>query len=652
MKKTLYCLVLLALALALTGAAPAEEKQTTLLVYLCGTDLQEDACYDLLEMAEVEAGDAINLVVLAGGANTWALEDLQGGSQTLAVIRDGYFEQLEDWGKGSMGSPECLEKFLRYGMTAYPADRTMVILWDHGAGSEGGICFDETAEDDCLSVAEIHSVLDALQADIPDFHINIFGCDACMMATYEMASMLSAHRVDYFVASEEIEPGTGWYYTPWLDRIKSDPAVSDAELCRLIVDSYMEEGMRETPDEYLTLSATDLAAFRELKTCMEKFATVFSGQVAGGNFSQIRRGRSRMYTFGSFGEASWDMVDLGAVLDTYAHLDPKLAAEAKRLLARAVICAEQTDNLDPCSGLSILLPQDTAETFAEYQAGIDLPDVIPNWIAFVGSYVDQLNGGQHQFSASVVTSVRGDEEIDGNFAPSSFYGAMFWNSETESYDEPEMEEVSVSLDAQGFTAVLPQKDLDYLDYVEGSLMMNISDEEMTGYVDFGTMQNNLLDWSTGKVLSLYDGTWPVFGGQPVPLYDQSSNEHSRRSLLPVKLNGQYTYLVVVFPAGGTEGRILGANAGYDENGLPIRSVTRLVPGDEIIPVYTFLYEEEGKEELQESEFDGEAVTWEEGMTVTWEDLSDEGEPIEMFFCFIFNDIFGDYTMSELISFEI
>jgi len=110
--------------------------------------------------------------------------------------------------------------------------------------------------------------------------------------------------------------------------------------------------------------------------------------------------------------------------------------------------------------------------------------------------------------------------------------------------------------------------------------------------------------------------------------------------------------VVVFPAGGTEGRILGANAGYDENGLPIRSVTRLVPGDEIIPVYTFLYEEEGKEELQESEFDGEAVIWEEGMTVTWEDLSDEGEPIEMFFCFIFNDIFGDYTMSELISFEI
>ena len=43
------------------------------------------------------------------------------------------------------------------------------------------------------------------------------------------------------------------------------------------------------------------------------------------------------------------------------------------------------------------------------------------------------------------------------------------------------------------------------------------------------------------------------------------------------------------------------------NGLPIRSVTRLNPGDEIIPIYTFFYEEEGKEELQESEFEGTPV---------------------------------------------
>ena len=65
----------------------------------------------------------------------------------------------------------------------------------------------------------------------------------------------------------------------------------------------------------------------------------------------------------------------------------------------------------------------------------------------------------------------------------------------------------------------------------------------------------------------------------MPLYDQLSNNYGRRSLIPVKLNGEYTYLVVEFTAGSTEGRILGANAGYDENGLPIRGTTRLKEGD-------------------------------------------------------------------------
>ena len=45
------------------------------------------------------------------------------------------------------------------------------------------------------------------------------------------------------------------------------------------------------------------------------------------------------------------------------------------------------------------------------------------------------------------------------------------------------------------------------------------------------MRNNLIDWKTGTVVSLYDGSWPVFGEQLVPLYDQTSNENSRRSLI-------------------------------------------------------------------------------------------------------------------------
>jgi len=655
MKKGLFCLLLM-LAMVLAAGCALAGETTTLLVYMCGTDLQDAGCQDLVEMAEVEAGDAINVVVLAGGASEWDLEDLKGNTRNLAVIRDGYFEELEQWKQASMGSPESLKEFLEFGLTEYPADRTIVVLWDHGAGSEGGVCFDETANDDGLTIVEINNVLNSLEKSVPDYHINIFGCDACMMATYEMAAMLSHHNIDYYVASEELEPGEGWYYTGWLEMLKGDPSVSDADLCAGIIDSFMDAGLKNDPDDYLTLSAVDLSKVGELANCMEKFASVMAGKVEDGHLSDIRRGRSRMYTFGSFADGSWDMVDLGAMLDAYAQFDADTAAEAKRHLSKAVVYSGQTDNLSTCSGLSVLIPQDTAGDFGEYSDGFNLTSVIPNWVGFVNSYVDQLQGGSWHFNASSAGQISSGMEFDDTFYSCDYWPFSFlmWDDEEECYlEDYEAPEYTISDEDQGFTAVLPQEDLAYLDYVEGMLLMDMSDEEMECYVDFGLMQNNLVDWQSGTVVSLYDGTWPVFGGQPVPLYDQTSNDHSRRSLIPVKLNGAYTYLVVVFPAGGTEGRIIGANAGYDENGLPIRETTRLKPGDEIIPVYTMYYEEDGKEDLQETEFEGDKIIWQEGMTVTYEDLSDEtDEATPMLFCFIYNDIFGESTMGDMIEFEL
>ena len=61
---------------------------------------------------------------------------------------------------------------------------------------------------------------------------------------------------------------------------------------------------------------------------------------------------------------------------------------------------------------------------------------------------------------------------------------------------------------------------------------------------------------------------------------------------------------------------------------------------------------EEAEDLEESEFEGDEIIWQDGMTVTYEDLSDEDEPQNMVFAFIFNDIFGEDSMSDLIEFEL
>ena len=656
MKRILMVVLILALPLLCAGALA--EADTTLLVYLCGADIQSDACEDIYEMGIAETGQNVNIVILAGGAETWDFDELSGRTRNLVEIRDGAFESITDWGWASMGSGQSLLEFLEYGLKNYPARRTGVILWDHGAGSEAGICFDSTTqEEDGLTLLEINQALSDLENRSGGFHLDFFGCDACMMATYEMAAVLSHYNIGYYVASEELEPGNGWYYTDWLKMLKDDPSVSDEDLCKAIIDSYLEKGLQTDPNEYMTLSAVKLSEIGALESSMERFASVMSGEIEGGRLSDVRRGRSRMYTFGSFDDGSWDMVDLGAVLDAYAAFDAETAAEAKRCLSKAVIASSQTDNLDPCSGLSILLPQDTTESFDEYRAGFALTDVIPNWVDFVNGYVKMLLGGSYHFTASApqISSASSFEDntfVSASACPSGF---LSWDDAAECYAEEESyaDEVSILDTDEGFSAVIPQEDLAYLDSVEGMLLMDMSDEEMECYVDFGSMQNNLIDWKTGTVVSLYDGTWPIFGGMPVPLYDQTSNEHSRRSLIPVKLNGEYTYLVVVFPAGGTVGQVVGANAGYDDNGLPIRQMTKLKDGDEIQVVYTMYYEEEGKEDLAETEYEGDTIIWQDGMTVTYEDLTDDDdEPFQMLFCFVFNDIFGGDSMSEMISFEL
>ena len=49
---------------------------------------------------------------------------------------------------------------------------------------------------------------------------------------------------------------------------------------------------------------------------------------------------------------------------------------------------------------------------------------------------------------------------------------------------------------------------------------------------------------------------------------------------------------------------------------------------------------------------GDEIIWSKGMTVTYEDLSDEDDALNVVFCFVLNDVFGEYTMTDPIAFRI
>ena len=130
----------------------------------------------------------------------------------------------------------------------------MLIFWDHGGGSLSGYGYDEKFKSS--GSMTLKGINDALKDGGTTF--DIIGFDTCLMATTENALMLSAYG-DYMVASEETEPGVGWYYTNWLTKLSANTSMSSLEIGKLIADDFVNVCAQKCAGQKTTLSVVDLA---------------------------------------------------------------------------------------------------------------------------------------------------------------------------------------------------------------------------------------------------------------------------------------------------------------------------------------------------------------------------------------------------------
>lgn len=149
-----------------------KDEWTTVLFYLCGSDLEskysyasanleeirsvvipEDlptamARYGLAEdVQELKKPGTVNVVIQTGGCKEWhtdklgmdiSAEKLQRWKFKAAPANDdggsdSEFEMVEEAPLASMADPETLTDFIRWGVQKYPAKKYALILWDHGA---------------------------------------------------------------------------------------------------------------------------------------------------------------------------------------------------------------------------------------------------------------------------------------------------------------------------------------------------------------------------------------------------------------------------------------------------------------------------------------------------------------------------------------
>ena len=373
------------------GAEPVggeERPGWTVLVYsMADTDLEPFLLDDITEMGAVGSGDELDIVALVDRASDYSDDPVLGladweGAKLLHVGR-GEAEVLDDLGDLNTGDPAALADFIAEGISRFPAQNYALVLSDHGAAWPG-VGGDESSDHDVLDLAEISSAiaegLDRAGVD----RLELLGFDACLMATYEVASTVApfARRL---LSSQELEPGHGWDYRV-LQMLLDDPETDVDSLGRALVDGFRGQAVSEGTEAEITLSLVDLEAMPALDAALADFTDALTPR-AGELGSIIGRTRASTLSFGRQPDPTQDthMVDLGLLVAEIGNealdVSPE-ADEVLRTLNQIVTYSVEGAAAQGATGLSIYFPPQQQWLSQDYSDVV----VADGWADFLAAY--------------------------------------------------------------------------------------------------------------------------------------------------------------------------------------------------------------------------------------------------------------------------
>ncbi len=327
------------------------QDTVTLMVYMCGTDLESRssmASRDIQEMANATIADNVNVILYTGGCRSWHINGISNKVNQIFQVKSGSLTRLEEnMGSGAMTDPATLTTFVNYCTARFPANRYQLIFWDHGSGSNSGYGYDEKYPNaGGMTLAGINTALKNTGVKF-DF----IGFDACLMATVENALVCSQYA-DYLVASEETEPGTGWYYTPWVSALSNNTSIPTLEIGQKIADSFTQASSSACAGQNTTLSVVDLAELQA--TVPEKlagFAQEASKMIQEDDYKQIAEARSGSREFAP--TTRIDQIDLVHFAENTGTESGK---ELSKVLKSAVKYNIVSSGMTNAYGLSVYFP--------------------------------------------------------------------------------------------------------------------------------------------------------------------------------------------------------------------------------------------------------------------------------------------------------
>ncbi len=360
----------------------------TFMVYIVGSDLQTKlnaGILDIVEMWNIGSTDNINVIVATGGSKSEGWETVN----YHRVVK----ENLETWknvGQYSMADPNVLTDFVFESMSNFPAENYGLVLWNHGSGVNG-FGHDEIHHN-MFSLPQLTQTLRYIHEQT-NIKYDILGFDACLMATLEVASSMQG-LANYMVASEELEPGHGWNYTPIAQALSSGTVAGGKDLGMVIADGFLNQATTYQQSG-ATLSVIDLDAVGELVQAFEYF---LNSPTLSGNpdFTNIARNRSKSEAYGKSAKnplASYDGVDLEDFVRLMKQSNPELSQQANQLLfalSQAVVYNRYDRTKPNASGLSIFFPYDKLADNNAVNAAMEKYQQLgfsPTYTQFLNRYV-------------------------------------------------------------------------------------------------------------------------------------------------------------------------------------------------------------------------------------------------------------------------
>lgn len=345
----------------------APKKPTTIMLYMCGTNLETKfgiATEDIREMiASRFDSRKANIVILTGGTKQWHVPGMVSQGCNIYRLEGKQLVRHATLGNNLLSDPRTLTTFINYTMQAFPADKQGLVFWDHGGGPVWSYATDEWAPPGAKSRIDVPDLHQALaNSMLAQKKIDFIGFNCCLMATAEAASAVKdfAH---YFIGAEESIPGFGWDWR-WIRSLSDRPEAPMLEHMKVIAErmaaAFESDGNKFRRSYRGTISIIDLSKMTAVEQSLGNLSRVthdiFSSQAKAVAYERARKATK---SFGQHDDgSSFDMVDIYDYADKLSAMFPAETEAVKKAINEAVVVSHYSKISSYATGLSTYVPME------------------------------------------------------------------------------------------------------------------------------------------------------------------------------------------------------------------------------------------------------------------------------------------------------